>query len=218
MAARPTPTPTIFENTMDFDETNDYIKSHGVSLPNGQVFLTKPIFGFKQVQTYPHTYDKKFKHIARNSFYKENCKNDLKDLWNTRQFEYGFNEEDAIVNLIIPSGALVNLARTHEQKLRASKAFCWNIVRVGDKKEVYTARSAHNRDFVYYPHLVNEPNVNKAYKANELKYLIDEFKEYSAERVVEEELLLPMYSFNTNYHECASGIHFFIESHLAEEY
>lgn len=34
---------------MDWLETNEYVKNHGTLLPNGQVFLTKPLFVFKKV-------------------------------------------------------------------------------------------------------------------------------------------------------------------------
>lgn len=58
---------------------------------------------------------------------------------------------DAIANLVIPIGAIVNLAQEGDgQKMRASQAYCHSIFTADGKKELDTAHSGYDNTFQYH--------------------------------------------------------------------
>lgn len=108
---------------MRIGEANRYVKERGILLPNKQVLLTEPLKVFKKIR------------VDRISGSFGN--------WN--------NYEEAIANLVIPIGAVVNLADAYDGvKMRASQAYCFSIATINDKKEVDKGYSTYNSDFKYH--------------------------------------------------------------------
>jgi len=185
---------------MTVKEINDYIKSHGVLLPNKQVFLTKPLYAFKRVVT------------SGNSWYDVvTTKTGLSKILND---DIGTGSSTkAIANLIIPKGAIVNTLDSEwnsetdksYKKLRASTAFCWSIIRLKDNFSMPVAASVWDSDFHYHSISLLETHIH--------------VKDLSIEYGYCNNLLIATQNaFDTSRSECASGIHFFLESQDAVTY
>lgn len=196
--------------TMNVSEVTEYVKSRGITLPNGQVFITKPLYVFKKVYTYSNPDNKQF-NLPDTEDLKEQAQEFLK-----------FNGQDwwdpAIANLLIPKGSIVGLpdlsyeySTYHDKKkFRSSQALCWNIVRVYDEKEVRVAWSQYNPKFLYFP---CKDYMNKS--------LFKELRHYPSENMMSEYidlLLKPEHFFDMTDSVCSYGVHFFIEPHDALDF
>ena len=194
---------------MDYQEINQYIKSHGVALPNGQVFLKKPIFGFKKIRTFTVEPIEKIDRYSEHYLFRGIA----------QKMGYPNHITGAIANIGIPAGALVNLCDT-EKKLRADTAFCWNIIRIKDEKEVSFGWSKYDLNFIYR-------STKFLYRPNKglLRGIsIQDFKSYLKEYSIlgtlcpEELVMTPSRPFNKSDEICESGIHFFLEPSSAVYY
>jgi len=180
--------------TMTNLEVNKYVKSHGLMLPNRQVFIKKPLYAFKNVDTYGRELDA----IAISS-----------GAVLEASFRDGRDLTPAIANLVIPKGAIVNLTdydivgkstQISSKKLRASMALCWNIIRLNDRKETRLARSRHDIDFEYR-------SCKNLVSAQEFELLKGYPRWFNKDYI-----LRPDNLFDMSTGTCASGIHFFVET------
>jgi hypothetical protein len=190
---------------MDRYETNRYVKSHGVLLPNNQVFLTEPMKVFKKVKTYAHA-----RPTIKNTHYTRLHEAEIESLKSLlhkslKDITYTF----AVANLIVPAGAIVNLAQNGSGKLRASKAFCWSIIRLNDKKEVACAAPKLGFDGFYL--------AAKHFSVN-LDSINLQPGSYDGLSVVYKNFQVLPDEFCSSNEECSHGIHFFIEAKKAVNY
>lgn len=164
-------------------QTNDIVKQHGVLLPNGQVFITKPIKVFKKVH-------------YRNNF-----------------------EFDAIASLIIPVGALVNLAQTKDCKMRASEVYCWSIRSLYKPKEhIAEAYSGKDASFKYASEEWHWKDKSNSEVKAELQFTIDGLSKWDWRDNFISEKSKENNQFCLTQEECAEGIHFFLELKRAKDW
>ena len=188
---------------------NTKLKKHGVLLPNGQIFVTEPILGFKKVDTYAREYDR----------------SPVKWLNNFKACGYVMNKYPAIVNLIIPAGALLNLASTTNLKLRASNAVVHSIYRISDKKIVKYAKSKHSSSYNYrstgITYNTDVPSLIRITKEYDRKYWPEwmvENEVFPSNEVDMKYGKVTSGAFDTGTNECSAGIHFFVDLDLAKRY
>lgn len=196
------------------DELNEYVKSMGIMLPNGQVFLEKPLFVFKKVYTYPDYKDKDYENaILVNprtlNEYVKNCRN------------YFGVSNHAVANLIIPAGSIVNLSN-YEKKFRSDAAICWNIVRRKDRKHVQFAYSKHIAINKYLPLLYLPAKETKNITLSDIKRNAKIYdwsnNELGNPYVIYNSSVTPETPFDKSTNTCRSGIHFFLEPETAVDY
>lgn len=201
------------------ERANKIVEQHGTKLPNGQVFLTKPLGVFKKVGI-PSTI---------GGYRVDQLKDAIRQ---TRQLNSGpapkdikthllnlnnWDIEDAVANLILPVGTLVNLADINSGtcKMRASRAICWSIYSCEQRKRrVNYAFSKHDTTFIYSPIQTNS-NKNAS-----LKLVLDaasSFQPLSCYSQIVPGLVVPDH-FCTSVRECSEGVHFFIHSRDAVDY
>jgi hypothetical protein len=182
---------------MNLREVNKYVKDRGVLLTNKQVMLTEPIFVFKKV----------------------------KSGGDTCSWYASAKDKDSIANLVIPTGAIVNLAQDSEHKMRASQAYCYSIAKL-DGTELDTAYSTHDRAFEY-----NSGKKAGLTLAQAKKLVVDAEKylalvryygpSYNAEFKLKTALeccKVEPDSFDLRNSTCAPGIHFFLDLKKAKAY
>lgn len=213
---------------MKYTELNKYVKSCGVQLPNGQIFLTKPLYAFKKVYTCGRSRDTSF------NFPYMNVLTNMGSI-KKRLYKEVMNKNclaPAVANLIIPVGSLVNLSDS-ERKFRADSALCWNIIRLYDNQEVsfgvskYTAKSTGN-PAIYLSAKKSWERSNDLSKEIFEKYAKiydpDNDKNLSyAESAIGYHLkthwsTTPDGIFSRDREICAIGIHFFLEPETAVNY
>jgi hypothetical protein len=168
---------------MNQNQTNAYVRKHGVKLPNGQYMLTSPLYAFKKV--------------------------------------YGESHRESIANLVIPIGAIVNLAQTEDCKLRASQAYCHSIALQYGGQSIRSACSGHRQAFKY------TSGTSKGLTTKDFQGIVLDHENYvQGPRYVS---TLPIVnklkackvvpdSFDTYTSECSNGIHFFVELQRAKNW
>jgi len=196
-------------NPMTPIEVNNYVRSRGILLPNGQVFITSHMRVFKKVLVWGPRGDVRGilppLTTSEERFYTKRLDSCIKR---------GTCEE-GIANLVIPKGAIVNLAGEYphnknatncsDKKLRASTAFCWSIVRIFDFVEVPIATSYHVKSFYYR-------SVKSLDDKIKVRNLTSSYGEPS------NMLMGTLKGFDTSNKECSTGIHFFLELQSAIDY
>jgi len=196
---------------MNSDESNNYVKNHGILLFNNQVILTKPLKVFKQISTYDNEDSFEFKKslsIKRHS--------ELYRRLNNRCL--------AVANLVIPIGALVNLSvpgTFGEHKFRASEAYCWSVYRLQYKRGKLVSggevTSGYGRGVHVYlsgkslgMNLSNLDNIT-IHTARMFEELNNPHNPLTKCKVTPDK-------FSLHEGTCSNGIHFFLESKLAVNY
>lgn len=208
---------------MFLKEQISYVKKHGVMLPNGQVFLEKPLFVFKKVRTYNNSLDSSIKNslVTKNTYL--NYDSFGPNLSGAAILAHSINtvgkstRVDGIANLILPAGTLVNLPVSSQlPKMRASQAIVHSIVRKHDQKEVALAFSGYggsstNRMTYLSP---------KFLVPNRVLSLIQTGAYETLHRPgwMQTFVVNPQFAFDTSLDECRSGIHFFLEAEEALNY
>lgn len=189
-------------------KTNNYVKQHGILLPNDQVFLTKPLFVYKKV--YIPTLGYSIPTAGQYGKKGVGGRKQVVSSWLKKYINRWGSNDKAIANLIIPAGATVNLARSCAVKLRANKAYCWNIISQVSRDEVPGAVSGHDKSFHYYS---LETLLPKYYTLEDLK---DTCELYSQNSIFSDHIISPKDKlFCNGSGECSSGIHFFVDQKRA---
>jgi len=182
----------------------NYIKSHGVLLPNNQVFLTKPLFVFKKVLCL------KSENIFNNPYPSLSLLEDEIKTQAKRNVHYTM---EGIANLIIPVGSIVNPPVTNELKIRANRAICYSIAGRYNKQQKTVGVSKYDNSFVYRSALENRPSSIKTYMKSYLKDYglgYPNSESYPSNPDMADYTIYPN-KFNTNRTECRHGIHFFLK-------
>lgn len=166
-------------------EANNFVKSHGTPLSNGQVKLTKPLFVFKKV------YERS-------------------------------NSSHSIANLVIPIGAVVNLAEDCSWnptfKMRASQAYCHSIATKHSKKQIKVAESGHRTSFVYHS------GIQLGLKDSDFKNIVENHEKYIQQYLPKTQdsfkkcKCVPDAFDTASTRECSTGIHFFLDLQRALDY
>lgn len=169
---------------MNLNQTNAFIKRHGILLPNGQVLLTKPLYVFKKVFGY-------------------NAGRDYS------------SRTDSIANLVIPIGAVVNLAQNTSRKLRASQAYCHSIVSKNGKQQFNSGESWYVSSFKY------KSGIRNGVQPKQFKNMVIDKEKYESNwgcTKVSACKVTPSSFDTTSTEECSAGVHFFLELNLAKNY
>lgn len=201
---------------MSIEQQQKYVKSHGVLLKNGQVFLEKPLFAFKKVHTYSSPKDYLFDDLKNNTMAKPRTSSKVKSFINKMETDFrwtSYNKSEAIANLIIPAGAIVNLPSlvSYERKMRSSHAYSHSVVRLSDNKMVPIGLSGYDKSFPYFS--ISEFGFNGTIDDEYTKKFYIPGKED-----VDYNFLLQPTSFDGSTLTCRAGIHFFLELDDALEY
>lgn len=131
--------------------------------------------------------------------------------------------DSAIATLIIPSGAVVNLAQFNrekeEYKFRASQAYCMKIFRMYDKICILNAQSMLYSTFIYTAGINDQSLLNTDdfcdIKVDHELSLIENPELAAAFQKCK---VVPSSPFATITRMCASGIHFFLDMPSAIDY
>jgi hypothetical protein len=207
---------------MDYIEENEIVKNHGLVLPNNQVFLTKPLGVFKKVYQPSDLKNKdEMMNLVNNTgIGQRRCGETNSDigLVFSRSFTLGIglNLTPIIANLILPAGAIVNLANDSNKKMRASRAVCWSLVGIQDGRYKNVACSGLNTRFLYYPAI--DQNIYEG--QSQLKDLISDASRLSHDVRYSKygrNCVFPSFFGTTNL-GCSGGIHFFLNHESAINY
>lgn len=187
----------------DFELVNKrLIEAYGTLLRNGQLYVEKPLLGYKKVFTYAPRYDALMQ---------------LQGVEGVKRYTH----THAVATIVIPKGSLLNLAQNSTNKYRASQAICQSIERIFDKCMTHVARSGHSYDFYYYP-VTDIRNVfvlqEQPSDQEKMKNLHRLDTSLDLENLRNRYVIKPKVHFNTSTAECASGIHFFLNKNEAEQY
>lgn len=175
-----------------YEATKEFLNKNAIKLPNGQWRLKAPLCGFKKVY-----HDRK----VRSTSYWPYSSTD----WTTRR-------DDAIANIVIPAGTVVNLSKSC--KLRAEQAYCHSIVDSKTHRQLASAYSTRNYSFYYQSGVkagVAEDLFKKLYKDEEKVQ-----KDAIAKQLLNCKVAVPNFDYTTN--ECSPGIHFFLDLQRAINY
>jgi len=203
---------------MNLTQSNNYVKSHGILIKDHQVFLTKPLKVFKKIQTYSPYYADEFKNMGFIGITDKH--RSLYSRLKTRpEHNRRWHHTEAIANLIIPLGAIVNLASTSEMKYRASEAYCWSICTryiyptiITTAREVLSGYSAWDNNCIY----ISGKSIGLKLSDLENMTRTDPAIRNHINKI--SKCIVKPDSFNNGNKECSNGIHFFLESELAVKY
>lgn len=200
---------------MDYLRANEFIRNKGISLPNGQVFLTQPVGVFKKVygvdpSRFSYTRINDILKLSKQR-YRFPAGQDLSSLKGIYRDTIRRERESLVASLMLPVGTIVNLGNGAEgSKMRASRAICWSISTLRGKLR-NIAFSGHDEAFVYFP-----------VKNNPYAVPLADFIETSAKHMDHRGLYDASYlnpsSFCTDTRTCAPGIHFFVDLKDAKAY
>lgn len=131
---------------------------------------------------------------------------------------------DAVANLVVPIGAVVNLADGSSRKFRTNQAYCFSIAKVSSRKEVAVAYSSWDSYFKY------RSGKHLGLTLNDIQNLVHDAEKYvkggehsrnleaqNKKKILEAAKCIPS-NFFTGTAVCAQGIHFFLELDLAKSY
>lgn len=180
------------------------IKSKGQVLPNGHIFLTNPIFGFKKVVTSSDPYPR-LSNLEVEEYLRKNN-------------ECLYWEEASIANLVIPAGSMVRLPNNSSGKIRASQALCYSIktVKNGKTRRVAASqRSVMGRGRSFYFSYewgidTTKSNISPSFDKQNFMDKAHQYRDHET-GFYGRSLTLPSNGFDGSNLECAAGIHFFID-------
>jgi hypothetical protein len=201
---------------LDYFDCNRIIQNHGIKLPNGQVYLTKPLGVFKKVKT--PSKDTRQSVLGGKNVRLIDCSELILDRVKTLAAASDRHYmQSAIANLVLPVGTIVNLAQNNSCKMRASQAICWSISQKGGQdggvEFAYPMRSSS--DLVYQPYVSGR--LGSCF--SDYERMAKRVRSYNwANHTPKEIMVSPDLPFSSSLEECDSGIHFFLESERAVNY
>ncbi len=210
-----------------------FLNKHGIELPNGQWFITKPIFGYKKVYTYvssrrklvpenlePWVQPRQDIHLFSGSTHKSQLESVSRVLTKVRSSaKKSFYEKDlylrteGVANLVIPPGSIVNpgFSENYESehiKFRSSMAICDSVYGLHDELPRAFGVSIHDNSFMYTSLKSMgsiEPLISRRYvDPDKMNY------DWHPTGNSHPYIITPKNAMNPASRECASGIHFYL--------
>ena len=142
----------------------------------------------------------------------------------------GWGNKDTIANLVIPAGAVVNLAQDYEHKMRTNQAYCYSIVQMGvENNELETAYSTHDDMFRYHSGKKLGLTLKQVQSLtfDHEKYLAIGYSSwYNSDKIRRQKQLKDILEkckvnpdgFGYTTATCDQGVHFFIDLERAKNY